>query len=53
MRSRIVKFTHNDKGATAVEYGLMVALIAIAIIASVTLVGVNLNALFAGVAAAI
>ena len=53
MRSRITKFTHADKGATAVEYGLMVALIAIVIIGSVTLVGTNLNALFAAVAAAL
>ncbi|MCR3748050.1 Flp family type IVb pilin [Lentzea californiensis] len=36
----------DDRGATAVEYGLMVALIAIVIIAGVTAVGVNLLALF-------
>lgn len=35
-----------DRGATAVEYGLMVALIAIVIIAAVTLIGTNLDALF-------
>jgi pilus assembly protein Flp/PilA len=50
MRTRITKFTRNDKGATAVEYGLMVALIAAVIIAGVTLIGLNLNALFTGVA---
>jgi pilus assembly protein Flp/PilA len=53
MRTRITKFTRSDKGATAVEYGLMVALIAIVIIASVTLLGTNLNAIFAAAAAAI
>jgi pilus assembly protein Flp/PilA len=53
MRSRIIKFTGEDKGATAVEYGLMVALIAIVIIGSVTLLGTNLNAIFAAVAAAV
>jgi pilus assembly protein Flp/PilA len=53
MRTRIMKFTRDDKGATAVEYGLMVALIAIVIIGSVTLLGTNLNALFAAVAAAV
>ena len=53
MRTRISKFTRTDKGATAVEYGLMVALIAIVIIGSVTLLGTNLNALFAAVAAAV
>ncbi|MFJ8963440.1 Flp family type IVb pilin [Lentzea sp. NPDC102401] len=36
----------DDRGATAVEYGLMVALIAIVIIVGVTAVGVNLLALF-------
>jgi pilus assembly protein Flp/PilA len=32
----------DDRGATAVEYGLIVTLIAVAIIAIVTLVGQNL-----------
>ncbi|WP_347351561.1 Flp family type IVb pilin [Intrasporangium sp.] len=36
----------TDKGATAVEYGLMVALIAVAIIATVGLLGGSLNSLF-------
>lgn len=36
----------RDRGATAVEYGLMVALIAVAIIATVTLLGGQLNRLF-------
>ena len=40
----------EEKGATAVEYGLMVTLIAIAIITGVTLLGSNLNALFTSVA---
>lgn len=40
----------SDRGATAVEYGLMVALIAIVIIAAVTLLGNNLSDLFATVA---
>jgi len=36
----------EEKGATAVEYGLMVALIAIAIIAAVTFLGGSLTSLF-------
>ena len=36
----------SDEGATAVEYGLMVALIAVVIIAAVTLIGTNLDAVF-------
>jgi len=40
----------DDAGATAVEYGLIVALIALAIITAVTLVGTNLSGLFNDVA---
>ncbi len=36
----------EEKGATAVEYGLMVALIAIAIITAVTFLGGSLTSLF-------
>lgn len=36
----------KDRGATAVEYGLMVGLIAVVIIAAVTLLGGQLDALF-------
>jgi pilus assembly protein Flp/PilA len=43
----------KDRGATAVEYGLLVGLIAVVIIAGVTLLGNNLLALFNGVAAQI
>jgi pilus assembly protein Flp/PilA len=43
----------DEKGATAVEYGLMVSLIAVVIIAAVTLLGQNLTAIFNQVAAAI
>jgi pilus assembly protein Flp/PilA len=54
MLSRLVKLQaqlqRTDRGATAVEYGLMVALIAIVIIVAVTLLGTNLSSLFNGVA---
>lgn len=43
----------SDKGATAVEYGLMVALIAIVIIAAVILLGGNLSTLFNKVATSV
>lgn len=36
----------KDRGATAVEYGLMVGLIAVAIIATLVILGPQLNALF-------
>ncbi|MEE6274589.1 Flp family type IVb pilin [Georgenia wangjunii] len=39
----------KDRGATAVEYGLMVGLIAVVIIVGVTLLGTQLSALFDGI----
>ena len=36
----------SDEGATAVEYGIMVALIAVAIILTVTAVGTRLDGVF-------
>ena len=47
---RIKKFFLDEEGATAVEYGLMVALIAVVIIAAVTLLGTNLSSKFDTVA---
>ncbi len=43
----------DEKGATAVEYGLMVSLIAVVIIAAVTLLGTQLAAIFTAVTAAL
>jgi len=42
-----------SKGATAVEYGLLVALIAAAIVASVAVFGNNLSRLFSNLATTI
>jgi pilus assembly protein Flp/PilA len=59
MLSRLVKFQVNvaalrsERGATAVEYGLMVALIAIAIIGAVTLLGTKVSGLFNTVATSV
>ena len=39
----------SDEGATAVEYGLMVALIAVVIIGAVMALGDNISAMFDGV----
>jgi len=40
----------SDEGATAVEYALLVGLIAVVIISSVTLLGGNISDLFAQLA---
>ena len=45
-----IKAKRDERGATAVEYGLMVALIAIVIIGAVTLLGGNLKTLFSDAA---
>lgn len=37
------KFLKDQKGATAIEYGLIAALIAVVIITAVTLVGTDLS----------
>jgi pilus assembly protein Flp/PilA len=39
-------FVKDEEGATMVEYGLMLALIAIVCIAGATLIGTNANILF-------
>ena len=44
------RFLKNEDGATAIEYGLIAALIGVAIIVAVGSVGDSLNATFDGVA---
>jgi len=48
---KLAQLRDREEGATAVEYGLMVGLIAVAIIATVVLLGDQLNQLFQGVTA--
>ena len=45
------KFFSNDSGATAIEYGLIAALIAVAVIGAVTALGDNTSTTFNKVAA--
>jgi pilus assembly protein Flp/PilA len=47
------RLKREEKGATAVEYGLMVGLIAVVIIAAVTLLGTELRTLFESITAAL
>ena len=56
MLKYIAKFqahAHGDEGATAVEYGLMVALIAAVIVVVVTTLGTTLNGIFQTITTAI
>jgi pilus assembly protein Flp/PilA len=43
---RLRRFLKDERGASAVEYGLLVALIAAVIVGAVTLLGGNLKATF-------
>ena len=53
MRKMFAKFVSDKAGATAIEYGLIAALIAVAIITAVTAVGTHLNSTFNSVASAL
>jgi len=48
--AKVQTLLNRERGATAVEYGLMVALIAVVIIAAVSLLGNNLSTTFNNVA---
>jgi pilus assembly protein Flp/PilA len=50
---KIMSFFRDEEGATAVEYGIMVAGIAVLILATVFILGGSLDALFAQVNACI
>ena len=49
MNNLISRFVRDESGATAIEYGLIAALIAVVIITALTAVGTNLNATFTSV----
>jgi pilus assembly protein Flp/PilA len=47
--TNFIKMLNNEDGATAIEYGLIAALIAVAAITALTTIGTNLNATFSEV----
>ena len=49
----ISRFFHDESGATAIEYGLIAAGIAVVIIVAVQTIGTNLNTTFTAVGAAV
>jgi pilus assembly protein Flp/PilA len=53
MRDILQNFTANDEGATAIEYGLIAALIAVVIITALTSIGTNLNVQFNSIASSL
>ena len=51
MKALFNRFKNDESGATAIEYGLIAALIAVAIIAAVTTLGTKLTTTFGSVSA--
>jgi len=50
LRGKLAKSLKEDKGASAVEYAILVAVIAAVIVGAVTLLGGNLKTIFENVA---
>jgi pilus assembly protein Flp/PilA len=53
MNNLFARFVRDESGATAIEYGLIAALIAVVIIGAVTAVGTSLNTTFSSVSTAV
>ena len=51
--AKFLKLIRNEDGATAIEYGLIAALIAVACIGVLTTIGTNLNTKFTAVSTAL
>lgn len=51
MLEMMKRFVRDEEGVTAIEYGLIAALIAVAIIGGATVLGTTLNQLFSDIAA--
>lgn len=50
MKNIFARFAQDESGATAIEYGLIAALISVVIITAVTLLGNNLVTVFNNIA---
>jgi pilus assembly protein Flp/PilA len=53
MKNLVSRFVRDESGATAIEYGLIAALISVVIIGVLTTIGGNLNTKFGSVATAL
>jgi pilus assembly protein Flp/PilA len=51
MQNLLKCFLRDEGGATAIEYGLLVAVIAVVIVGAAIIVGTNLSSLFSEIAA--
>ena len=53
MMQELMKFIRDEEGATAIEYGLIIGLIAVLLISALTYIGTGLQTLFTDVKTAI
>lgn len=53
LMNQLQRFAKEEDGVTAIEYGLIAALIAVVIIGAVTTVGTKLTGIFTTIAAAL
>jgi pilus assembly protein Flp/PilA len=53
MNNLFSRFVRDESGATAIEYGLIAALIAVVIITALTTIGTNLTTKFNAIATAL
>ena len=53
MKNLVSSFAKNESGATAIEYGLIAALISVVIIGAITTLGKNLSGTFNNIGAKI
>lgn len=53
MKRAVIQFLRNEQGASAVEYGLIAGLIAVAIVAVLTTVGTDLVGVFQSIVTAL
>ncbi len=51
MKQALVKFFRDEEGASAIEYGLIAGLVAVALIVALTALGTNLAGFFTGIGA--
>jgi len=52
-KALLARFMKDESGATAIEYGLIAALIAAVLIAALTAIGTNLNVTFTNISSSV
>ncbi|MBB2971970.1 Flp family type IVb pilin [Mesorhizobium sp. RMAD-H1] len=53
MKNLFIRFAKDESGATAIEYGLIAALVSVAVIGGASVLGNNINTKFGEIATAV